>query len=207
MIEFPKLYKEFISDPSLDPRLVDHFFAVLPYRDIKLMMIYQEVDTIFQHDEIMAHAVQYRSAYDTFAELIEMRKYDDVIFLPPYINDTVQELINPKKYVEPKNCGSFLSQIFLHTPTGDVYPCLSQDVSVYKNIGRLVNVHTKEINWPAVNSIRAFMLRRNRDCMTCFMQPSCFGGCYHTAVEDEGDLQFLLEYREYYKVYFRSSYF
>jgi radical SAM protein with 4Fe4S-binding SPASM domain len=185
MIEFPKLYKEFSSDPNINPSLVEHLFAIMEYNGRKLMMIYQEVDTIFKHDEIMFRAAQYRDAYDVFAELLEMRKHDDVIFLPPYINDTVNELLSPKKFIEPKNCGSFISQVYLHTPTGDVYPCLSQDVNVYKSIARLVNVYTQEINWPAVNTIRSFMLRRNRNCMTCFMQASCFGGCYHCSPETE----------------------
>lgn len=183
MVEFPALYKRMEKIPGIQKRLLDHTFAVMEYKDRKLLMLYQEIDTIHTRQEVLDIAEDYRASYEKIEEYMDSFLNDDVIFMPPYISDTVQSLVSNKKYKEPKNCGSFMSQVYLHSPTGDVYPCLSQDVKQYKRIAYLMNVHTGEINWPAVNTIRAFMYRRNRACIGCFIQESCFGGCYHTIPE------------------------
>ena len=175
---YPKIYKELSIDKSLNQEIVDRTFAISEYHGRKFMMIYQEIDTIFTKEEVTKKSYIYREYYKKIQDLVAMHWNDDVIFLPPYINDTVKALVsdNPES---PKTCGSFFSQIYLHTPTGDIYPCLSQDVSEYQSIAKLTNIHTKEVNWDILNTIRSFMFRRNRTCATCFMQSSCFGGCYH----------------------------
>ena len=183
-IWFPKLYKEFSDDPSLTQSIVDRTFAIHPYKDRKFMMIYQEIDTIFPVEETASRSQIYRNYYQELEQLVLDQSDNDVIFLPPYINDTVTALLSDKP-TEPKSCGSFLSQIYLHSPTGDIYPCLSQDVNAYQEIAKLANVHTGEINWPVVNTVRSFMMRRNKACMDCFMQPACFGSCYHFSVRSK----------------------
>lgn len=177
-IWYPEIYKRMLNDQILNTEIVNRTFAISEYCDRKFMMIYQEIDTIFTKEEILKKANTYREYYKILKELVKNYWDNEVIFLPPYINDTVKALIsdNPES---PKTCGSFFSQLYLHTPTGDIYPCLSQDVSEYQSIARLANIHTKEINWNILNTIRSFMYRRNRMCATCFMQSSCFGGCYH----------------------------
>ena len=180
MVEFPRLYKEFLNDCSNHKR-VDKLFAIRPYKNRKLMMIYQEVDSIYTKDEILQKAPLYRQYYELLDSVIDNYLDNDVIFMPPYIGDTVEALLSDKDFIEPKNCGSFVSQLYLHAPSGDIYPCLSEDVEQYKDIGCLMNVHTGDINWSAVNTVRSFMFRRNRKCYTCFLQSSCFGGCYHQA--------------------------
>ena len=175
---FPKIYQEFSDDPRLPQSIVDRTFSILSYKNKKFMMIYQEIDTIFPIEEVNERSRIYRGYYQQLKNLVLDQAHKDVIFLPPYFNDTVASLIWDKP-IEPKNCGSFLSQIYLHAPTGDIYPCLSQDVNSYQDIARLANVYSGEVNWPVVNTVRSFMIRRNKMCMRCFMQPACFGACYH----------------------------
>ena len=179
---YPKIYKELSGDESLNPEIVDRTFAIHEYYGRKFMMIYQEIDTIFTDEEIDKKANIYRDYYKKIQDLVAMHWHDDIIFLPPYINDTVKALIGDGKK-EAKNCGSFFSQIYLHTSSGDIYPCLSQDTNSYREIAKLANVYTGEVNWPVVNTVRSFMYRRNRACSNCFMQSSCFGACYHRLCE------------------------
>jgi radical SAM protein with 4Fe4S-binding SPASM domain len=183
MVSFPTLYKQFLENPRIEERLTNHTFAVMDYNGRKFLRIYQEIDTIYCRKDIIELSENYRSAFEYMDKYIDNFLDDEVIFLPPYLGDTFESLISKKEYKEPKSCGSMLSQVYLHSPTGDVYPCLSQDVKQYKDIARLMNVHTKEIDWGHVNTIRAFMFRRNRQCIRCFIQESCFGPCYHTIPE------------------------
>jgi radical SAM protein with 4Fe4S-binding SPASM domain len=131
----------------------------------------------------MERVPKYRDYYEQLDKIIEKYLNEDVIFLPPYIGDTVQALISTDDSLTTKNCGSFFSQVFLHPISGDIYPCLSQDTTQYRDIARLMNINNMEINWPVINTIRSFMMRRNRKCFKCKLQSSCFGGCYHSSVE------------------------
>jgi radical SAM protein with 4Fe4S-binding SPASM domain len=184
IIWYPKLYQEFLDDDRLNSELVDRTFACQRYKNKKFMMIYQEIDTIFPKEETPIRAQLYRKYYQSLRELVLSQVDNEIIFLPPYINDTIQALLDDKP-IEPKSCGSFFTQLYLHTPSGDIYPCLSQDVSAYQDIAKLANINTMEINWPVVNTVRTFMLRRNKACRDCLIQPSCFGACYHRTPDSD----------------------
>ena len=183
MTEFPKLYKEFL-DECPNTMEVDKTFAIYPYKDRKLMMIYQEVDSIYTKEGILKRAPIYREYFEKLDNIIDEFLDNDVILMPPYIGDTIQALTSGKDTIDAKNCGSFVNQVYLHTSTGDIYPCLSEDVEQYQNIACLMNIHSGIINWPVVNTVRAFMYRRNRGCFKCFLQSSCFGACFHRTVDE-----------------------
>ena len=186
LIALPKLYKEF-SQSCTNQQGVDRLFAVYPYQGKKLLMLYGELDTIFTHSEIIKRAPIYRNYYEQLDKIMDNFLNEEVIFLPPYISDTIQTLISNEESISVKGCGSFFSQIFLHPISGDIYPCLSQDTSQYRSIAKLMNVNNGEVNWPAVNTIKNFMFRRNRKCFDCKLQSSCFGPCYHQSVNPPGE--------------------
>lgn len=190
IIWYPKLYQEFLDNNELDSEIVDRTFACQPYKNKKFLMIYQEIDTIFPIEEAPFRAKLYRDYYKQLRDIVLAQVDNEVIFLPPYINDTIQALLDDKP-IEVKSCGSFFSQIYLHTPSGDIYPCLSQDVNSYQDIARLANIHTMDVNWAVVNSVRSFMLRRNKSCRDCLIQPSCFGACYHCTPSNDDSKAFL----------------
>jgi radical SAM protein with 4Fe4S-binding SPASM domain len=176
---FPKLYKTLFADSKLDQTIVDNTFCIRQYKNKKIMMLYQEIDTIFPIKETPQKLLTYRNYYKELKNLVLEYSEDEVIFLPPYINDTVNALLDTES-IKTRNCASFIGQIYLHTPTGDIYPCLSQDVNSYQEIAKLGNVNSGELNWPVINTVRSFMVRRNKACNDCLIKTACFGGCYHT---------------------------
>ena len=179
LIWYPKIYKSFSEDTNLDQTVVDKTFCIYPYKNKKLMMIYQEIDTIFQVKHAAVKSNIYRNYYHKIKNMVLDQLDNDVIFLPPYINDTVMALLQSEPS-RTKNCALLSNQVYLHAPTGDIYPCLSQDVDSYQSIAKLGNVHTMEINWPIVNTVRSFIVTRNNTCQDCSIRSACFGACYHT---------------------------
>jgi radical SAM protein with 4Fe4S-binding SPASM domain len=175
---YPTLYKKFLAE-GLSPKEVNRVFSMFEYGGKKFLAVFQEIDSIFSETDLLEKAAKYRESYVAFSQLLPNLLENDVLFLPPYVTDMVGSMIQKNPYFGTKHCGSFFTQLFLHTASGGIYSCLSQDAKDYEQIACLANVNTGKVNWPTLNAVRSFTYRRNRECYQCLFQDACFGGCYH----------------------------